>query len=177
MIKVGLGIVLLACVTTPALTACTAPPSCSRQVHAIESTVHTGGLWTSVALPNVDSLANVHWIGHPRSSECSREVGPTDWWYQAVVPLTTGETTGLTQSWSWRPVAPTTSPAPPAGSSSYGADRAAPTELVPDLDAYLPVGNTWARSQTYEQALPSSESYAVFLDAAHNVLLIFAFDD
>jgi hypothetical protein len=48
---------------------------------------------------------------------------------------------------------------------------------VPDLAAYLPVGSIWVRSQTYEGALPSSESYAVFLDAAHNVLLIFAFDD
>jgi hypothetical protein len=85
-----LGIVLFACVTTLALTACAASPPCSQPVHAIESTVHTGGLWTNIALPNVDSLATVHWIGRPRSSACSREVGPTDWWYQAVVPLTKG---------------------------------------------------------------------------------------
>jgi len=81
----------------------------------------------------------------------------------------------LTQRWSWQAIAPTVSPAPPAGSLSYGPDRAAPTELVPDLAACLPVGSTWARSQTYEATLPSSEWYAIFL-APYNVLLIFAFD-
>ena len=178
VLRIATTIGALACAT--ALAACGASkdrtPTCVDQVKADEATVHSDGLWSEIELTGVGTPVAVHWAAHAEGDPCSRVPGPTDWRYQAVVALTGDDAGQLAHDWSWRPIDATTTPTPGPSSPNAQADLAVPTDLWPALAGYLPAGASWTRSQGYEQSLPGSQWYAVFLDRNHTTMLVFAFD-
>ncbi|MDG4837611.1 hypothetical protein O7631_13905 [Micromonospora sp. WMMD967] len=142
---------------------------CQEQRQADEAKVLVGRWEWPEELPLIGEYAEIHWQARALGDPCSRLPGPTDWEYQGVIVLRPEDARTMAEQFDFVPFA-SIDPAELTHSHT-------PTDVRPDLVAFLPAKPQWLHSQTYNETKPSPRRRVAFLDLEHHTLLFMLNDN